>query len=220
LRQFEKPTSQHQAPNRFRSLPFFPTRRAHHGEEEKRLQSHHRHPELRFFNTLCLPACNRCASRLHLHSKPHHHTSTLHRKRLTEDTKNKRFKHKKKPCNTPNYESAPPYNFPKRNSASHIPTASTKQTLETPSSKNKQIQNKLKLSSKSLRKKKKKRRENTTEQASSSSTLHLRDLLRHHKPATKLHQAERKTNTTAKEKKESKRAKEEDGRGAGGHRLS
>ncbi len=99
------------------------------------MQSHHRHPELRFFNTLCLPACNRCASLLHLHSKPHHHTSTLHRKRLTEDTKNKRFKHKKKPCNKPNYESAPPFNFPKCNSASHIPTASTKQTLETPSSK-------------------------------------------------------------------------------------
>jgi hypothetical protein len=90
--------SQHQAPKRFRSVPFFPTRRAHHGEEENRLQSHHRHPELRFFNTLCLPACNRCASLLHLHSKTHHHTSTLHRKRLTEDTKNKRFKHKKKPA--------------------------------------------------------------------------------------------------------------------------
>lgn len=105
------------------------------------MQSHHRHPELRFFNTLRLPACNRSASLVHLHSKPHHQTSTLHRKRLTEDTKkNKRFKHS--PCNTPNYESAPPFNFPKCNSASHIPTASTKQTLETPSSKNKQIHTK------------------------------------------------------------------------------
>jgi hypothetical protein len=87
--------------------------------------------------------------------------------------------------------------------------------LETPSSKNKQIQNKLKLSSKPLRQNKKKRGENTTEQASSSSTLHLRDLLRHHKPATKLQQAERKTNTTAKEKKESKRGKRKTDRGAG-----
>jgi hypothetical protein len=209
--------SQHQAPKRFRSLPFFPTRRAHDGEEKNRLHRHHRYPELIFFNTLCLPACNRRASLLHLHSKPHHHTSTLHRKRLTEDTKNKRFKHKKKPCNTPNYESAPPFNFPKCNSASHICTASTKQTLETPSSKNKQIQNKLKLSSKSLRQKKKKHGENTTEQESSSSTLHLRDLLHHHKPATKLQQAERKTKDYCEREE---REQTTDGGRTGGHRIS
>lgn len=60
--------------------------------------------------------------------------------------------------NNPNYESAPPFNFPKCNSASHIPTASTKQALETPSP---QKTNKHKTSSNWVQNHTDKKRRNT-----------------------------------------------------------